>query len=151
MKISICFYLQVVFLPVDENDSETIDELKIIVNSKYKLWLRELEKIQIDELKEFEQFLYSKMTSDDAGPTSDQLLYDSDSEQMDGSTDQLDDPARLVVSEQIDFPEMHDEFEEENKQFRCSKKACKRFNTVFEYETKYNEHTRLVSDEFCHF
>ena len=103
MKISICFYLQVVFLPVDENDSETIDELKIIVNSKYKLWLRELEKIQIDELKEFEQFLYSKMTSDDAGPTSDQLLYDSDSEQMDGSTDQLDDPDRLVVSEQIVF------------------------------------------------
>ena len=144
-----------VFLPVDENDSETIDELKIIVNSKYKLWLRELEKIQIDELKEFEQFLYSKMTSDDAGPTSDQLLYDSDSEQMDvsdqdGFTDQLDDPDRLVVSDQIVSPEVHDEFEEENKQFRCSKKACKRFNTVFEYEAKYNEHTRLVSDEFCH-
>ena len=124
------------FLQVDENDSHTIDEFRFIINARYKVWLRESQKIQEDELKQYEKLLYSKTTSDDAeqAVNRDQL----DSAVLD---EIVHDSSVPEIVHDSSVPEIVDEFSQpgEENLFRCLKRACKRFNTVFD-EAKYTNH-----------
>ena len=115
------------FLQVDENDSHTIDEFRFIINARYKVWLRESQKIQEDELKQYEKLLYSKTTSDVA----EQAV----------NRDQLDSAVLDEIVHDSAVPVIVDEFSQpgEENLFRCLKRACKRFNTVFD-EAKYTNH-----------
>ena len=106
------------FIPIDEKDSQTNDELQLIINARYKVWLRASEDMKRDALQKYEKLLYSRLNS----------------------AQHLDSP---VLEPDELFDEFADDKEESEEHiFRCTKKACKRFNSVFAFESLYNDHLR---------